>query len=281
LPKNGALLENPGRNRRNPLVQAKPPDKAPRRIAVILGPGGSSRNLLDLVSPLLGNDRAMEMQGVFIEEAELRHAAALPFVKELCRVTFSVREFNSDQFERVLALRMRTAQRALELLARRAGVAHTFRNVRGSAASLLIEIARESDITIFEPAGTLASMAPVSRASVQGQQIVVHVGEVDSASDLLMTAAQLAHGDMNRLTVLITQPATGDRTELKRVMHSALPSRPGCIRILTESSAEALVASTRQEGPAMLVLSAAPEFVAPEFLSDLRRHLRCPICLVR
>ena len=110
-------------------MQANPPEKVTRRVAVILEAGGSSRNLLDVVLPLLGRDKAVEMQGVFLEEAELRHAADLPFVKELCRVTFSVREFNSDQFERALALRMRTAQRALSVLAKRAGVTHSFRNV--------------------------------------------------------------------------------------------------------------------------------------------------------
>jgi hypothetical protein len=263
-------------------MQANPPDKAPRRITVILGPGGSSRSLLDVVSPLLGKDRAMEMQGVFIEEAGLRHAADLPFVKELCRVTFSVREFNSDQFERVLALRMRTAKRALRLLARRAGVAHTFRNVRGSADSLLKETVSQSDITIFEPGGMLvASMAPASRASLQGRGIVVHIGEIESAGGALIAASQLARGDMSRLSVLITQSAKGSRLALERVMHAALPSRPARIRLLPDSGMEALISSVRAENPAMLVLSATPKLMAHELLSDLRKRLRCPICLVR
>jgi hypothetical protein len=263
-------------------MQANPPDKATRRIAVILGPGGSSRNLLDVVSPLLGKGRAMEIQGVFIEEAGLRHAADLPFVKELCRVTFSVREFNSDQFERVLALRMRTARRALDLLARRAGVAHTFRNVRGSVDSLLKETVCQSDITIFEPVGMLAaSMRSATRANFQGQRIVVHIGETESAGGALIAASQLAHGDMSRLSVLITQAATDERAELDRLMHSVLPSRPGRIRSVPDSGTEALIASVRAESPAMLVLTATQELVASDFLSDLRKRLRCPICLVR
>ena len=43
-------------------MQERPPEKVTRRVAVILGPGGSSRNLLDVVAPLLGKDRALEMQ---------------------------------------------------------------------------------------------------------------------------------------------------------------------------------------------------------------------------
>jgi len=155
------LLVKLNRIRAIQSMQANPPEKVTRRVTVILEVGGSSRNLLDVVLPLLGPDKAVEMQGVFLEEAELKHAADLPFVKELCRVTFSIREFNSDQFERALALRMRTAQRALSVLAKRAGVAHSFRNVRGSAISLLVETANQSDITIFKPARMMAAaMSP-------------------------------------------------------------------------------------------------------------------------
>jgi len=263
-------------------MQANPPEKVPRRIAVILGPGGSSRNLLDMVTPLLGQDRALEMQGVFIEEAELRHAAALPFVKELCRVTFSVREFNSDQFERVLALRMRTAQRALELLAKSAGVAHTFHNVRGAAEHLLIETVSQSDITIFEPSGTLAaSMSAGTPASLHSRRILVHIADAEAPSAALIAALQLAGGDMRRLSILLDPRVTRDLPKLERRMQSILPSRPGRMRTLADSEPGSLMAAVRTESPGMLVLSATGESISAEFLADLRKRLRCPICLVR
>lgn len=263
-------------------MQENPPEKVTRRVAVILGPGGSSRNLLDVVAPLLGKDQALEMQGVFIEEADLRHAAALPFVKELCRVTFSVREFNSDQFERVLALRMRTAQRALELLAKRAGIAHTFRNVRGSADLLLKETVGQSDITIFEPAGTLAvsiRTGPYDR--LKTRPIVVFVRDKETAGAALVAALQLAGGDPRRVSVLLDPAVNADQTELKQKMRSIFPSRPGHIRMLADSDTGTLTDSVRAESPGMLVLSANGESTSPNFLADLRKSLRCPICLVR
>ena len=142
-------------------MATNPADKVPRRIAVILGSGGSGRSLLDLVLPLLSRGREVEMHGVFLEEAEVRHAAELPFVKELCRVTFSVREFNSDHFERALALRMRTARRALAVLARRTGVMHSFRNVRGPAIS---PISRFS-ATVSSAKSRTPQAGPTSRCS--------------------------------------------------------------------------------------------------------------------
>lgn len=263
-------------------MKANPPEKkTTRRIAVILGPGGSGRKLFDVVLPLLGRNQAVEMQGVFLEEAELKHAAELPFVKELCRVTFSVREFNSDQFDRVLALRMRSAQRALSLLAERAGVAHSFRNVRGSAVTLLLETASQSDITVFEPVRTMAA-AMSSRAyrPRPAPRIVVVVNDLESA-DVLAAASHLVNGDMNRLSVLLSPDVAADKEALESLFAAALHAYPGRVRILSRLSAPSMIESVQAEGASLLVLRATAEFMNPEILHLLRQRLSCPICLVR
>jgi hypothetical protein len=263
-------------------MQDNSADKATHRVAVILGPGGSSRNLLDVVLPLLGRDKAVEMQGVFLEEAELRHAADLPFVKELCRVTFNVREFNSDQFERLLALRMRTAQRALSVLAKRAGIAHTFRNVRGSAVKLLVETVDQSDITVFEPARTMAAAMSSRRYNVSGaQRIVVVVNDFESGGRALLAASRLAGGDMQRVSVLLAPACVNDGAALKRLFHAAVPSPPGRVRSIPDNSVLTLVESAQKEDAAMLVLSTTPELMATDALQALRQNMRCPVCLVR
>lgn len=263
-------------------MKANHPDNATRRVAVILGPGGSSRGLLEVVLPLLGRDKTVEMQGVFLEEAELKHAAELPFVKELCRVTFSVREFNSDQFDKVLAMRMRTAQRALSVLAKRAGVSHSFRNVRGSAVTLVVETASQSDITVFEPVRSMAAAMtsrPYRARTVS--RIVVAINDLETASGALLAASHLAGGDMNRLCVLLTSAAADDAEALEQLFRSTLPSRPAVLRTMPRFRVETLIEKVQSEGAAMLVLGATPEFLQPETLSTLRQRLRCPVCLVR
>ena len=100
------------------MVTANPTEsrtntEALRRVAVILGPEGGTEGFLELLLPLLARQPHIEMQGVFIEEADARFAAELPFVQELCRVTFSVRELTCDEFEKTLALRLRSARRAV------------------------------------------------------------------------------------------------------------------------------------------------------------------------
>lgn len=263
-------------------MMASLPDKATRRVAVVLGPGGSSRNLLDVILPLLGRDKAIEMHGVFLEEAELKHAADLPFVKELCRVTFSVREFNSEEFDRVLALRMRTAQRALSVLAKRAGVTHSFRNVCGSATALLLETASQSDITVFEPARTMATAMSGRPARAKARlRIVVVVNDLETGGRVLTAARHLANGDAGRLAVLLMPAAADDPQALEQLFSTTLSSRPGSARTLPRFDTDSLIKAVQAEGASMLVIAATPELLEPQALGLLRQRLRCPICLVR
>jgi hypothetical protein len=264
-------------------MAANLPDRKARRVAVILGAGGLSRNLLDLVLPLLVRDRGIEMHGVFLEEAEIQHAAELPFVQELCRVTFSVREFTSDQFERTLNLRMRSAQRALSVLAKRTGVLHSFRNVRGPAIRLLLETASASDITVFEPARWIGQPVPRRlHGRAARHRIVVAVSDFESGRRAMLAAGHLAEGEAGRITILATGAAGVDVKGLGQLCEQGLSGRPARLRVVpAKRGIEALVDAARAEAPALFVIAATDELLTPENLQLLRERLRCPICLVR
>jgi hypothetical protein len=257
------------------------PETSVRRIAVILGPGGSSRALLELLLPLLGRDRSIEMQGVFLEEAGLQHAAELPFVKELCRVTFSVREFTSSEFERALALRMRSARRALDLLAKRTGVAHSFRNVRGSVVRLLVETANTSDITLFEPARVFPTGIPDTAAAQRAPRpIVVALGDPAAAPRILQASAHLAGGDWRRISVLLTASGGAEISALNQAIKE-LEGTPGRLQALPGADVGGLAEAAQRQNAAMLVIGASEELLSPAAIQTLRERLRCPICVVR
>lgn len=264
-------------------MAANQTDRAPRRVAVILGAGRSGRTLLDLVLPLLAHDRDVEMQGVFLEEAELQHAAELPFVKELCRVTFSVREFTSDQFERALALRMRSARQALAVLARRTGVLHSFRNIRGPVLRLLLETATASDVMVFEPARVLARPAsqPV-RGRARPQRVVVAIGEPEAGRKALLVATCLAEDDAGRIAVLVTPELAQNREGLATLFRSVPSEAPMRVRVVpAEAGVRGLVDAAYAEGAALFVAAATDDLLQAPNLQILREKLRCPICLVR
>lgn len=263
-------------------MAASQPEQSPRRIAVILGAGGSERRLLELVIPLLAVDPRIEMQGVFLEEAEVRHAAELPFVQELCRVTFSVREFTSDQFERALALRMRSARRALSVLARRTGVAHSFLNVRGPGVRLLREAASAADITLFEPARIRATAIPSPRAGRRPPpRIAVVVEEAESGRRALVAAAHLAEGKLDRLTLLVAPSVPAAALAPDRLPAILRRGQPGRMRPLPAGGVRALVDAINAENVGLLVIGATDNLLQPAILQALRERLRCPICLVR
>jgi hypothetical protein len=244
-------------------MQAKLPDTGPRRITVVLGIGGSGKPLLDILRPLLSKDTEIDLQGVFVEEDELQRAASLPFVKELCRLTLSVREFHGAQYERAVALRTRTARRTIAEFARIMGVPHTFRNVRGSTISLLQETAHSAGITVFEPLPmfTPSPIPPPVQTRRSRQRIVVAVDD--------------------RATVLLHAEDPTEQDVLKRMIRDLLPAGPARVLLLSEPGIQCLIAAVRSEGAGMLVLGASEELLKPQSLRLLREQLHCPVCLVR
>jgi hypothetical protein len=264
-------------------VLAKLSDTVQRRVAVILGAGGFSQVLFDVLRPLLSKDDKIDLQGVFVIEDDLQHAASLPFVKELCRLTLNVREFQNTQFERAIALRTRSAQKAISGLALRMGVSHTFRNVRGSTISLLQKTALSADITVFEPQQVFAATSVLPPAQTRGpqQRVVVAIDEAATGAKALIAAALLAEGEMHRVTIILTAATLAERERLNRMISDLFPADPARILLLAEPGVRHLIAASRAEDAGMLVIGTSEELLKPESLNLLREQLSCPICLVR
>ena len=264
-------------------MPAKLPDAVTRRVAVVLGSSGSGQQMLNFLQPLLGINTEIDLQGVFIEDKELQRAVALPFSKELCRLTLSVREIQSARFERTVALQTRTAHRAIVGLARRMGVSHSFRKVRGSTLSLLRETAHSADITVFEPLRIFAAspITPPVHTSRPQQRIVVAVDDLVTAAETLFAAAVLAEGEMHRISVLLTTATATGLAALDRLISDLLPAKPKRILLLPGTGIRNLIATARAERADMLVLGASEELLKPESLRLLIEQLRCPICMVR
>lgn len=252
-----------------------------RRIAVMLGPGGASRYLLDCLRPLLSTDRDIELQGMFLKEAQVRHAAELPFVQELCRVTFAVREFDSDKFERALALRMRSARQALAVLAEHTGSRHSFRDVAGSATGLLREAIADADITAFEPSRPPISSVVPGSSVPRRRRIAAVLSDPLTAGPVLRAAIELAEGSLSGLTVLLLPDPGVTLDDLRALLRDALPARPGHVRPVDGGDFNDFAMTLRKTGASMLVVPASDSLSGPEGLMFLRGQVRCPVCVVR
>jgi hypothetical protein len=259
------------------------PDSVTRQIAVILGTSGSGQAVLNVLQQLLGRDAPIELHGLFIEDVDLKRAAALPFAKELCRLTLSVREIPNTGFDRTVALRMRSARHALEELARRMGVSHTFRNIQGSTVSLLRDTAHSADITVFEPWRKLP--APAAHRFAPGRlaprRIVVVIDDVTSADEALLIASRLVEDNAERMTVLLRAENPTELQALEHMVRELLPGRPARLLLMPDRETQHLVATVLAERADMLVIGAREELLKSRSLGLLLQQLECPICLVR
>lgn len=258
------------------------PEIAVRRIAVLLGPGGASRFLLDCLRPLLLTDRDVELQGMFMREAAVRHAAELPFVKELCRVTFAVREFDGVQFERALSLRIRTARQALTLLAEHTGAEHSFRDVEGSAVELLQQAIAAADITAFEPARPQISPTLTKYRQHSGKRrVAVLLTEPELGKPTLRAAAMLCGGDLSCLYVLLLPGPDVKMDALRGLLRDMRIGNPARVRAIDGGDFNDLALSLRDVCASIAVVPASPEMTDRNGLQFLRGQVRCPVCIVR
>lgn len=265
-------------------MQAKKPDSdtISRRVAVVLGATGSGQYLLHVLRPLLGKYAEIDLQGIFIEDDELQRAAMLPFSKELCRLTLSVSDIKSTRFERTMALRTRSAHRAIAGLARGLGISHSFHAMRGSTINLLRETAGSADITIFEPPGIFAPSPPAPHAYIRPAKprIVVAI-DLDSGAEAMIAAMMLAGGDTRRISVILTTAVPTELAALKNLVSELMPGSPDHVRLLPEPGVKHLIEAARAERGDMLVLGARDALLKSEMLRSLMQQLSCPICLVR
>lgn len=259
------------------------PEKDPRRIAVILGASGSGQPLLNILQQLLGKASEANLHGVFIEDDELQHVAALPFVKELCRLTLSIREIQDTRFDRTVALRLRSARSAVEELARRMGIAHTFRAARGSTVSLLRETVYSADITIFDPSRKLVTTAirPALHGERSPRRIVVVMDDEVTGKEALLTAILLTNGKAHRISIILRAESPAQLEALQRMTGNVLPGSPNHLLLLQNHGIQQLVTTVTAERADMLVLGASEKLLSPEPLGFLLKQLECPICVVR
>ena len=262
---------------------AKKPETATQQIAVVLGALSSGQPVLDMMRQLLATGAGVELHGVFIEDEELQQAAALPLVNELCRLTLSVREINGARFDRVIALRRRTARKMFEGLAQRRGVSHTFRTAHGSIVSLLQETIHTSNVTIFEPIRQLSSSAigQPMRSRLTARRIVVVVDDFDTGKEALHTVALLTKGRPDRFSILLRAQNMAELHAMEQLVRESLPNRPFRLLLLPDREIDSLIASVQSERGDMLVIGATETSLKPELLGSLLNRLECPVCLVR
>jgi len=258
-------------------------DDTPRKIAILLGSCTSGRQALDVVLPLLEYEAVVDLQGVFVEDTELQKAAALPFVKELSRLTSSLSEFHTSDARRQVELGVRAARQTIAVFAGRAGVTHSFRSVRGSVIGQLKETASVSDITVFEPIKPLAmtSWSTTRHITREHHRIAVIIEDLSTGRDAMIAASILAQRQAKRILVFLTGEALTQSEAVERMIERILPDDRPSVQKLSEATTQSIVKAIYSESAGALVIAATDTVLEGDSLQFLREELRCPVFLVR
>ena len=118
-----------------------------RRIIIGLEPAPRSRATLEAAARLAAQLEA-ELVGLFVENINLLHFAALPFAREVGFASASRRALDLEGMERSLRGLAREARQMLAAVAGRVPVRWSFRVARGTAAGELLAAAADADLVI-------------------------------------------------------------------------------------------------------------------------------------
>ena len=226
-----------------------------------------------------------QLEGLFVEDADLVRLGGLPFAREIDAVTGVWRALAADEVERSLRLEGARLERLMAQAAERARVPWSFATARGR---LLVEaVARDAELTLL---GTVSRSASATRRSaiMEGARtlhgsLAVLFDATPGSLHALELAGQLAAASKNELRVLVRQSGQSelDAPALNRVRSwltatrasgQALPLRAG------EGALAEALRSTRSE----LLIWAAPDLAGSlQVLATMASGLSCPLLVVR
>jgi hypothetical protein len=278
------------------------------RILVALDASPASVAAAAAAASLAARLRA-ELEGVFVEDADLLALAAYPAAQEVGSFSATVRGLASRDLERQLRLQAERARRALERHAGQFRVRWSFRVVRGRVSAEILAAAAGADlVSLGRSAGwagrrRLGSVARALLARGTGRvlllphqhpagplrppAVVLYHGD-DASRDALAAgvefAGEQARGAHERLVVLLPPEADAEavdrfRAEVdERLAESDLVAR---FQRLGAAGSAALARAVAHARARILFLPVTAPVLAAEDLAALVERLDCAVMLVR
>jgi nucleotide-binding universal stress UspA family protein len=279
-----------------------PEERTIRRILVALDASRHSVAALEAAAELAA-DLEAELLGLYVEDVNLLHAAALPFTREVRYLARAATELNDAAMQRQLRAQARRVRRALEAVAARLEVAHSFRTVRGRVSAEVLAASAETDLLILGQAGlryhsrramgrTARHLLAEATAPVlmlrHGLRLGTGVFVLDNGSstsdEALRLAAALARRRADEaMTVLVW--ADDAETRMKRLR--AVQERYGTVlengRVwpLADLRSGHVARLLREARAGLLVVPAGSPLVDYEDVQEFLAELECPVLVVR
>lgn len=271
-----------------------------RRIVVALDASPHSLAALKAAIRLAAGLHA-EVIGLFVEDDILLRSADLPLTREISSLSRAPRDVNKREIEQQFRVQARQLELYLRESAEGANVRWTFRTVRGTVPTEVLEAAAESDLITLGKIGrsltgrkrvgsTVRAILAAARGPAlilrQGleleQPVVVLYDGSPSSQTALSIAAQLAQIDEQELIILVP-------TETQKVAERLQAQAVGWIRSHGMTATYRRIAGRRpttichavqQEDGGVLVVPHDAQHMDADTLEALLNEIDCPVLFV-
>jgi nucleotide-binding universal stress UspA family protein len=271
-----------------------------RRILVALDASTHSLAALAAAAELAASMHA-ELLGLYVEDENLVHLAALPFASEVRSHLAVSKPVNSNEMEAALRLQASQARRALEAAATKANAKWSFQVVRGQVTASILAAALEADLLamgrISRPLSSRTRLGSSARAVMSGSGRSVLIMEQGghlhypvlatfdgsaAARQALTAAAQLAQSSGVNLNVLILGNAE-ERADLEIAAADLLAESGMQAQYfwMNDVSVSGLTDMVNSAEDCVLVLGGENKLLKAENIQDLLDRTDCPVMLVR
>lgn len=268
------------------------------RILVALDASRHSLAALQAAAELASTLEA-ELLGLFVEDVNLLRAAGLPMARELQFPFARHAKMDPQRMRRQLRAQAQQARQALSSICEEHHIEWTFRVVRGSVSSKLLEEAAKVDLVCMgrasRPVTQRLRMGSTARAAATGAQrsvlvisqgariqapvVVTYDGSSD-ADQALLLARRLTMETGGFLSILVPAEPSIATEELQDRLTGRLDGENLIIRYreLSGSGVMSIVRAARTEGCGTLVVSRA--LLGGDEIGKLLDEVECPVFLV-
>lgn len=272
-----------------------------RRIMVALDGSTHANAALDAAVALALQLHA-DLEGVFVQDADLAKLAALPVGREIQFLTGEGRDFTVEALAAQNSEQESCAKRAMAAAAARARVSHAFRVVRGRVSAEVINAAGRADLLVVGVGSTLpggrtrlggtaramAEHAPlpvmISKPGARraGRPLVIYDGSADAEHALQAAMRTFSTGDRG-IAVLIDADDGARLQTLRKHVADRLASLglPGSIIDGADPAPDQLCRLAADADANLLVIPASSRAVAGARRQRVLEAIACPVLFVR
>lgn len=246
------------------------PGPGVRRILVTLDMSPLGTAALEAAARLAIDLRA-ELQGLFIEDANLLRLAGLPFAKEIDDASGVLRPLDTAAMERTLQAKAERVRQAIEQMARRSSLRWSFRISRGNLAQTLLTESREADFFLVGRQTISPGVSPARRR--RGPVMFIDEG-THASQRVFETAQQLARPQADTIVALVM------RDDVQTSARSGGGASPVFVQ-QCPGNVEALLRTVQHWRPQLLLLDRSSQLLSEATLNSLVMQLPCPLGLVQ